>query len=401
MINLVPRRERTLVRIPDAERPGRTRRSRRALSTVAVTAAVLAGTVLGAPTAAAAPADCPWLDSAQRVLDGVRGSDDPRTSQLVPALERAIATCTGGGSDAAGTGDRPYFQKADWLWDRIPDDPVLDPNSAGMVQDLASGERGDYIANIGEFGVTLVDTDKITDSTPRFSVTPSQFGPELSDVPIPEGTEIASGSDGHLAVADPRSGKVFNFWIARKDGDGWTAAGGTATDLNGDGRETSDGSSTGSKIARYAAIVRISEIEAGVIEHALFFSTDMAMDKDVECRYPAAKSDGGNDAGLANPIPEGGRIQLDPSVDVDSLNASPGVKTVARALQTHGAYVGDNGGARVAILFEHGPDSQVYEESGIGNGDYGSLAGIPWDKMRVLKAWNGTDDPGFECSGAS
>lgn len=399
MINLVPRRERTLVRILDAERPGRTRRSRRALSAVAATAAVLAGTVLGAPTAAAAPADCPWLDEARRVLDGVRNSTDERRPQLIPALERAIATCTDGGT-GAGAGDRPYFQKADWLWDPIPADPVLDPNSDGMVQDLATDVNG-YIANIGEYGVTLVEPGAITPSTPRFTIKPSEYGPVLSDVPIPEGTEMASGDDKHLAVADPQSGKVYNFWQAQESGDGWTASGSAPTDLNGDGRETDGGTSTGSNLARYAGVVRIDEIEKGLIPHALFFSTNMATKEDEGCRYPAAKSDGKNMTGVANPIPEGGRIQLDPSVDVDSLDASPGVKTVARALQTYGAYVGDNGGARVAILFEHGPDSQVYEESGIGNGDYGSLAGIPWDKMRVLKAWNGTDDPGFECSGAS
>ncbi|MGI5126420.1 hypothetical protein ACQEVB_06340 [Pseudonocardia sp. CA-107938] len=375
-----------IVRNPDAPRPHRAQRSRRALSAVAVTVAALAGSTIGTP-AVAAPVACPWLARAQQVLDDLQGSLDPRATRLVPALQRAIATCP------SGTAERPYFAKADWLWSPIVDDPVLDPDSAAMVKDLASG--GEYIANIGDFGVTLVEADKITDSTPRFSIKPSQYGPALSDVPIPADTEIAPGSDGHLAVADPLSGKVYNFWIARKEGDGWTAAGGAATDLDGDGRETSGGTSTGSNIARFAAVVRISEIEQGVIPHALFFSTDMA--KAGECRYPAAKTDGSNDAGLGNPIPEGARVQLDPAVDVDALDATPAVKMIAKALQTYGAYVGDNGGARVAFLFEYGPDSPVYKQAGLSGG-FAPIPGIPWDRMRVLAAWNGTNDGG-QCSG--
>ncbi len=378
------------MRNPDAERSGPARRSRRALSAVAVSAAVVATSVLGTP-AAAAPAPCPWLDRAQQVLDGLQGSNDPRAGRLVPALQRAIAGCGTGGATTA----RPYFQKADWLWDPIVADPVLDPDSAAMVEDLASGSE--YIANIGDFGVTLVGPEKVTEDTPRFSINPSQYGPDLSDVPIPADTEIAPGSDGHLAVADPQSGKVFNFWIAQKNGDGWGAAGGASTDLDGDGRETSGGTSTGSNIARFAAVVRISEIEEGVIPHALFFSTNMAKDGGV-CRYPAAKTDGSNMDGVANPIPEGARIQLDPTVDVESLDATPAVKMIAKALQTYGAYVGDNGGARVAFLFEYGPDSPVYEQAGLSGG-FAPIEGIPWDKMRVLAAWNGTNDGG-ECSGA-
>jgi hypothetical protein len=377
------------VRNPDATRSHPAQRSRRALSAMAVTVTTLAGATIGVPGfAVAAPAACPWLARAQHVLEGLQGNNDPRATRLVPALQRAIATC-----QTSSNTERPYFQKADWLWSPIVADPVLDPDSAAMVKDLASG--GEYIANIGDFGVTLVEADKITDSTPRFSIKPSQYGPDLSDVPIPAETEIAPGSDGHLAVADPLSGKVFNFWIAKKDGDGWSAAGGAATDLDGDGRETSGGTSTGSNIARFAAVVRISEIEQGVIPHALFFSTDMA--KAGECRYPAAKTDGSNDAGLGNPIPEGARIQLDPTVDVESLDATPAVKMIAKALQTYGAYVGDNGGARVAFLFEYGPDSPVYKQAGLSGG-FAPIDGIPWDKMRVLAAWNGTDNGG-ECTG--
>ena len=90
----------------------------------------------------------------------------------------------------------------------------------------------------------------------------------------------------------------------------------------------------------------------------------------------------------ANPIPEGARIQLDPTVDVESLDATPAVKMIAKALQTYGAYCGDNGGARIAFLFEYAPDTTTYADNGL-TGSYASLENIPFDKLRVLANWDG------------
>ncbi|MDN5860935.1 MAG: hypothetical protein L0H84_20205, partial [Pseudonocardia sp.] len=286
--------------------------------------------------------------------------------------------------------DRPYFQQADWLWAPIPQNPVLDPASAGMVDGLATG---DHIANIGDFGVTLRGPDGITAATPRFPVTfaqtgnwgPDPFGDQT--MPIPPGTPIAPGSDGHLAVADPVTGLVYNVWMAQDGGDAWTAGWGAITPLDGDGRERG-GSSTGAGIARFAAVVRESEIKAGEIPHALFFSTNMAAPD--EFRYPATKTDGSNMAGMPTPIPEGARVQLDPTLDVDALpGLTPAERTVAKALQTYGAYCGDNGGARMAFLFEYSPGTSSYADNGL-TGSYASLENIPYDKLRVLASWDGT-----------
>jgi hypothetical protein len=285
--------------------------------------------------------------------------------------------------------DRPYFDKADWLWGAIPPNPILDSGSAGMVEGLATGE---HIANIGDFGVTLRGPDGITAATPRFPVSfsetgnwgPDPFGGRL--MPIPPGTPIAPGSDGHLAVADPVTNSVYNLWMAKDGGAAWTAGWGSITPLDGDGREL-NGSSTGAGIARFAAVVREAELAAGVIPHALFFSTNMAAPE--QFRYPATKTDGSNMDGMPNPIPEGARVQLDPSLDVDALpNLTPAERTVAKALQTYGAYCGDNGGARMAFLFEYAPDKPGYAANGL-TGSFASLENIPFDKLRVLASWDG------------
>ena len=82
-------------------------------------------------------------------------------------------------------------------------------------------------------------------------------------------------------------------------------------------------------------------------------------------------------------------MQLDPSID---LAAIPGITpfelTVGRALQRYGAYCGDNGGARMAFIFEYVPKLKPYKKAG-STGDYDSMPHIPWDKLRVLRQSDG------------
>src|SRR3712207_7342544 len=53
------------------------------------------------------------------------------------------------------------------------------------------------------------------------------------------------------------------------------------------------------------------------------------------------------------PLCRSARVQLDPSIDVSALpDLSHAERTVARALQVHGAYNIDVGGATMAFIFE-------------------------------------------------
>jgi hypothetical protein len=89
-------------------------------------------------------------------------------------------------------------------------------------------------------------------------------------------------------------------------------------------------------------------------------------------------------------LPEGARIQLDPSLDPDAYGLNAGERMIFAALQRYGAYVIDCGGAGAAFSFEDvdGNPGSVYEASGLG-WDYCGLGRIPCAQMRVLRSWDG------------
>lgn len=289
-----------------------------------------------------------------------------------------------------------YFGGADWLWNPIAANPVLDANSATWVGYLAASDA-QRVANLYEYSVAMVSASEITSSTPRYDVALTQswgsdpFG--STTVPIPAGTKVPPGSDGHVAILDPTTGTAYGIWQAAYDGntDTWSGSWGGMTDLNGDGIDQT-GSATAAAIARYAGVVTAEEFSAAVaantgLGHALAFSTDLAGPDFV---YPAIKSDGQNWAGVATPIPEGYRIQLDPGLDIDAIvGITEGEKVIAKTLQTHGAYVVDQGGARMAFAFELVDDAtysspgSVWTEAGFG-WDYYDMNNIPWSGLRVL-----------------
>jgi hypothetical protein len=280
---------------------------------------------------------------------------------------------------------------------------VLADNNATWVSYLSASGQG-RVANLYQFGVSMVPSSAINSSTPRYDVTftkswgPDPFGSYT--VPIPSGTRVAPGSDAQLAVLDPTTGMSFGIWQAKYSTTTgkWSGSWGGMCPLNSNGIDQTGGT-TATGLARYAGVVTAAEFSAAIqantgLNHALFFSTDIAGPQYVS---PARSSDGSNQAGVAIPMPEGYRVQLNPSVNVDAIpGITPGEKVIAKTLQTYGAYAGDKGGARMAFAFELVPDATsssnpgaVWKNAGF-SWDYYDMSKIPWSQLRVLKKFDGT-----------
>lgn len=265
--------------------------------------------------------------------------------------------------------------------------PVLDPNSTAMVGRIARDGMG--YANLVEFGIPVYEAGPSTpQATVRCTITewgPCPFGP--APRPIPPSARPSAGSDGAMVVVDRATGTIDEYWRAAPTADGWTTAWGAINSLTGSGW---GGGSTGAGASRLAGVVRVAEIQAGSIPHALVVQSDNVCAGIV--RAPAVKTDG--DSTRPDCIPEGARLQLDPTIDVAAIpGITPGEVTVARALQVYGAYLIDRAGTSLAVSFEVAPDAggggpgAVYEQAGFG-WDYHGMPHVPWGKLRVLQAWD-------------
>lgn len=310
-----------------------------------------------------------------------------------------------GAKDGGTSIARNYFDTADWLWQALPQSPVLHPNSSTWTGYLSQG-GSQHNASLYDYGVTIVAAAMINDSTPRYDIVFSNVPAWGSDpfaaytVPIPLGTAIPPGSDGHLVVIDRDNDRVFGLWQATYDSgsDTWSASWGGMAPLHTTGIDTA-GSATATGFSRLAGVVGAAEFTAAVsantgLSHALFVTSNITSSSFV---YPAIKSDGTNTGGVATPIPQGTRLYLDPSVDIDAISGiTDGEKVIAKTLQTYGAYIGDKsdnvGAAVIGIMFEYtggsSPGAQ-YAAAGLA-WDYYDMIHIPWSSLRFLQSWDGS-----------
>jgi hypothetical protein len=274
----------------------------------------------------------------------------------------------------------PFAAESSWRR-TIQQAPPIDPNSAAMIA-YTQRTRGVF-ANLVEFGIPIFT---VAPDTPTYDVkcAEKEWGvcPFAGwPVPIPYAAVPNSGSDGAMVTVDEANSTVFEFWQATKTGSQWSAQWGAINSLRGSGW---GGSATGSGASRLAGVIRVTEISAGAIPHALALQTSNACST---FRPPALKSDGKSNR--ADCIPEGAHLQLDPSLDLSKLGLTKGELAVATAMQRYGGYIVDVGGAPLSMSFERDASAapsalgKAYQAAGF-RWDYDSMDRVPWEKLRVL-----------------
>jgi hypothetical protein len=273
---------------------------------------------------------------------------------------------------------RPFSDASPWNIP-IPANPETDPNSPAMIANLQQSSSPVFWTNIYTYTVPVW---KANSSTPRYHVTCTDgyCGPDFDQVPIPDEAVPDPGSDAHMLILDLEQHKSWDMWNAHKLSDGsWQAGFGTTFDLTENGvKPYGVGSARGSGFPLAAGLIFADEVKAGHVRHALVMAYDWPRDCLV---HPPASTNCGLSSD-PNSIPIGAHLQLDPSLDLDTLNLSPGAKVVARAMQEYGLYIGDNGwGLSLFAESFYGKPANLWD----GLLRENDLVKIPIDRLRVLK----------------
>jgi hypothetical protein len=201
-------------------------------------------------------------------------------------------------------------------------------------------------------------------------------------LPVPAGALGGVGSDGQIVLLDRARGIEYGFWQFTRDSQGgYSATNGYRYHTTaGYGGRFADGlAGRGDGTPYLAGLVRACELAQGHIDHALAFAYDSPSSAFV---YPASKSDGGAFGGvLGVDLPEGSRLQLDPTLNDTQLSAwglSPPALVIAHALQRYGMYVVDHSGSSKLYLED---TSTAHWPSNITPN---ILSSIPWTAFHVL-----------------
>lgn len=194
-----------------------------------------------------------------------------------------------------------------------------------------------------------------------------QFRVPLAALPAGSATTNPSGTatsyslpadDAHIHVVQPDGVTLLTMYRVER---GWVGGGdmwcrwSAIERLDGDGLTRSD--KPGSTAARYAGapVVRIEELAAGEIRHAMFMNTFRTRG----FVYPATGV--GTETTDVQAPPMGARFMYKKPISFINAQSWPSwVKTFMRALRIYGAYVGDTGGATADVMVFKIESDQVY-----------------------------------------
>lgn len=190
----------------------------------------------------------------------------------------------------------------------------------------------------------------------------SNFLNQINPIPIPEGAVPAVGTDGAMTIYQPSTDTEWEMWKAQKRPDGWYACwGGKLVGVSSNiGMFPWPYGPTATGLPLLGAQIRVSEFYAGEIKHAIGLAITERRDR-TYFSWPATRSDGSSPS--PDTIPEGTRLRLDPTLNVDSLSLHPVAKMIAKAAQTYGFILVD-GSKGVSMRAE---DPTQYINAGLGN----------------------------------
>jgi hypothetical protein len=313
-----------------------------------------------------------------------------------------------------GACNRFFSPTSIWNQPLAPGAP-LDPNSAAVVGNLRSQEASESLGiATKDFGVPIYTVPAaqpkvrvILDQGPAQTALQAAF----DSVPLPAGAQEAEGTDANLAVYQPSTDTMWEFWrLHRAPGGAWHASwGGRMYHVSSDpgyyryvvspqGRvlELPSWGAPATSFPVVAGVMTIAELRSGVIGHALALAITHTCAG--TWAAPAQRSDG-DVTGSTNCVPEGAHFRLDPKLDLAALHLPHFVYMMAVAAQRYGIIINNRsdgftfrGEDPTQFQASHGynpytgPDGAPGSPGALYN-DYPSemLRRFPWSHLELLK----------------
>lgn len=324
---------------------------------------------------------------------------------------------SGGGTEpaapdaaAAAAGPLPRLFSPASFWNRpLAADAALSEQSATLVSELVAEAGAEHERGNGPW----ISTHEC--STPIYVVPGGQrrvavhlahpnadwragLARAFARVPLPAAASPADCVDRHLTVWQPATDRLWEFFHLRRSAAEWVADWGGAmkgvsrsqgfySRASWPGLSAPNWGATASSLPVAGGVIRIGELRRGRIGHALAMNVPVA--RAGAFSWPAQRSDG---IGPESALPEGARLRLDPSLDLEALDLPPLTLAIAAAAQRFGIVVRDQTGSGNAIAF-FGEDPRPrqpdpYRDPGglfESSSPADLLADFPWDRLEVLR----------------
>jgi hypothetical protein len=151
-----------------------------------------------------------------------------------------------------------------------------------------------------------------------------------------EGGQWTSG-DRHTVVIDVHACRVYETWATSKGGSSWTAGSGATWDLRSNRlRPSSWTSADAAGLPILPGLLRFEEVRAGLVDHAIRFTTDVT---DRRFVWPA-RHQAGSVTSPSYP-PMGARFRLKAGFSLAGYGRD--AQVVLRAMTAYGLVLADNG----------------------------------------------------------